>query len=225
MSSYYFLTAWTIGFIGSLHCIGMCGPIHLSLISSSISRSRLYIKGGFFHFGRITAYSLMGLMVAVIEKPFQAGSVQHYISIIAGCSLILHACAQILKVKIPPLVLDPLNQLIWKKWIKWIKSPKPEMFFFIGLLNGVLPCGLVYTALLSSTGGSSALDTALYMVFFGLGTIPALFAVAIFSKLFLAHIRSKVLALTPYLLIFIGILIILRSLTTKLPQHSPHVFF
>lgn len=93
--------------------------------------------------------------------------------------------------------------------------------FFTGLLNGLLPCGAVYAALTASVAMGSVVGGAIFMFFFGLGTIPLMFAAVIMGNVITLKTRQKVLKLLPFLMIILGILFILRGLDLGIPFISP----
>ncbi|HOW32340.1 MAG TPA: sulfite exporter TauE/SafE family protein, partial [Bacteroidales bacterium] len=93
--------------------------------------------------------------------------------------------------------------------------------FLIGLLNGLLPCGLVYIAIAGSIGSGSALMGAIYMALFGLGTMPMLLAINLSGGFISTSLRKKINKLIPILVIIVGILFILRGLSLGIPYISP----
>ena len=93
--------------------------------------------------------------------------------------------------------------------------------FFIGLLNGLLPCGLVYMAIAGAIGTGEVVLGSLYMIMFGLGTIPMLLSIAIAGNLLNAALRQKINRLIPVLVVVVGIFFVLRGLSLGIPYLSP----
>jgi len=217
------LSALIFGLLGSFHCIGMCGPIAFLL---PVDRNNMYIKVGqifLYHFGRILAYSIIGLLFGLVGRSLSLFGLQQQLSI--GIGLLI-----IVVVLIPSNTFNkynfskPIYKLISK--IKnglgeALKKKSPDTFLTIGFLNGFLPCGLVYMALFGALASGSAIDGSLYMVVFGLGTIP-LMTMAVYLGNFLSgkvrqHIRKSI----PIFVVLMGCLLVLRGLGLGIPYVSP----
>jgi len=93
--------------------------------------------------------------------------------------------------------------------------------FIIGILNGFLPCGLVYIAIASAIVLGSVEQGVVYMVVFGLGTIPVMLSLSVLGNVVSIRFRKKVSKIIPYFIILIGILFILRGLNLGIPYVSP----
>lgn len=98
---------------------------------------------------------------------------------------------------------------------------KPGSVYAFGLLNGLLPCSMVYMALAGAIATGEALKGAGFMFVFGLGTLPAMWSVSIFSGLIRQELRIKARKLYPAVMAVIGILLILRGLNLDIPYISP----
>jgi sulfite exporter TauE/SafE len=103
------------------------------------------------------------------------------------------------------------------------KSQNRFTFYLIGVLNGLLPCGMVYLALTSALATQNIVQGGLLMVFFGLGTVPALIMVAIGGQFFGIVFRQKVQSLLPLFIFSMGLLLILRGMNLGIPFISPHL--
>ncbi len=104
---------------------------------------------------------------------------------------------------------------------KELKKKTPDTFLTIGFLNGFLPCGLVYMALLGAIATGSALKGSLYMFVFGIGTIPLMTTAIYFSRFLSGVVRKKIQKAIPIFLVIIGFLFILRGLGLGIPYISP----
>ncbi len=216
------IAAFLLGLFGSLHCIGMCGPIALSLpVREGESRFYAALK---YNFGRIVAYALLGLFFGIFGKGLNLSGVQQWVSVAAGVLLILSvfipALMQLKSVMIKPLAL--LYNGVKARLSKLFKSESSYRLLGIGFLNGFLPCGLVYIALIGALLAANIQDAVLYMVFFGIGTSPSLAALIFASKLISTELRQKLNKVIPVLIIVLGLLFILRGLGLGIPYLSPN---
>ena len=90
--------------------------------------------------------------------------------------------------------------------------------FLIGFFNGFLPCGLVYMALIGSISTGNAIEGALYMMLFGLGTVPLMSSAIFFGNFISINARKTIQKVIPVFVVFIGILFILRGLGKKINE-------
>ena len=104
---------------------------------------------------------------------------------------------------------------------KLFKTKSSGSLFIIGLLNGFLPCGLVYLGLGTAAASGSALSGMTVMLLFGVGTLPVMFAVSSFFKFFPLHFRNKAVKLVPYFAFALAVIFILRGLNLGIPYISP----
>ena len=213
----FYWSAIVFGFLGSFHCIGMCGPIVLSIPSQTFGKRLLY------NIGRSITYGLMGLAIGVIGQGFSLMGYQQPLSVIVGAIMLM--IVLFTKYKHFDLPLSgPLAQLWTKAKAKLgplLSSKSPFASLSIGLLNGLLPCGLVYAALFAALAQGSMVESGLYMVFFGLGTAPMLLTVATFGNWLAPKWRTFFNKSVPYFLGLVAILLILRGLNLGIPMISP----
>jgi hypothetical protein len=210
-------SAFVFGLVGSFHCVGMCGPIVLAVPGKSVFSKLLY------NLGRTLTYALMGLVIGIIGEGFSLAGYQQILSIIVGAAMLLI----VIFTKYKHFDL-PLSGAISKLWIfskkrltPLFKSDSVMAPFLIGLVNGLLPCGLVYAAIFAAVAMGGMLESSLYMVLFGLGTAPLLIALSIFGNFLTPALRNKFNKAVPYLLAVVAILIILRGLNLGIPYVSP----
>ena len=216
-------TALGLGLLGSLHCLGMCGPIAFMLPLDQENKLKKLLQLFLYHLGRIVSYSLMGLVFGTVGKGLYLFGIQQKLSIAIGAIMIL-------LVLIPAKYLNqfklsqPLYKLIGTVKTalgKELKKRTPDTFLTIGFLNGFLPCGLVYMALLGAVAMANAWQGALYMALFGLGTIPLMSAAVYFSAFFKGSFKAKIRKLVPLFVVLIGMLFIFRGLGLGIPYVSP----
>jgi uncharacterized protein len=217
-------SAFGMGLAGSLHCIGMCGPLALSLPTphkSNLSR----ISGGlFYNSGRILSYTGMGLLFGSLGNLMIATRWQSGLSIALGIIILLYLLLPKKYFHFSTVtILSKPFVLLRQELGKLFKSKKRSSLFFIGILNGFLPCGLVYLALTSSIISSSIVNGGMFMLFFGLGTFPMMFATVLMGNYLNQSIRQKIHRAVPVLLFFMAVLLILRGMNLGIPFVSPEL--
>ena len=217
------LSAVLLGLMGSLHCVGMCGPIAFLLPVDRSNNLKKITQILIYHFGRLAAYSIMGFLFGLLGKGLYVFGIQQKLSIFIGVLMILI-------VLIPAQTFNkynlskPLYRIISKvksRLGKELKKKTPDTFLTIGFLNGFLPCGLVYLALFGAIAMGSPLTGSLYMLLFGLGTIPLMTTIIYFSSLLKGKRRQKIQKIIPVFVVLIGALFILRGLGLGIPYISP----
>ena len=210
--------AFMLGLVGSLHCVGMCGPIVLALPLTSKEKGTIIFQSTLYHLGRITTYTIMGLLLGVIGWGITLAGYQKWISIGLGLLLLISAFSAVsLEQKIfsggwPSRILNRIKFLLKQN----LSISSTLSAFKIGLLNGILPCGMVYIALAGALVFGDIYISGLYMLSFGIGTIPLMLAVMIFGKLNW-RITRKFQKYAPILIAAFGLLLIYRGVAVDLP--------
>ena len=218
-----FITPLTIGLIGSFHCIGMCGPIVVALplkkhtLISKISGAILYNSG------RVITYSLLGIMFGVLGRGIHLAGFQQWTSILLGTIMIVSVVFPYFfrtKITIGSLFSGLAARLILR-----LKKLFTDRSYFsllmIGLLNGLLPCGLVYVAIAGAINSGNVGSGALFMMLFGIGTIPLLLVATLASDAIGQRIRMKMQKVVPWFVFMLGVLFILRGMSLGIPYISP----
>lgn len=217
-------TALLFGLISSFHCIGMCGPIAMMLPVDHNNPTRKVLQIMLYHLGRLTAYGMLGLFFGMLGKGLFLAGLQQQLSIVVGILMIIF-------VVVPEKTLakynfsKPVYKLISKVKAHLgaqFKRKSPDALFTIGLLNGFLPCGMVYAALFGAIAMQSELLGVAYMVLFGLGTIPMMSAVVLISNFITVPIRNRIQKVIPVFVIAIGALFIIRGMGLDIPYISPN---
>ncbi|GGF16924.1 sulfite exporter TauE/SafE family protein [Flavobacterium limi] len=216
-------SAFILGLISSLHCVGMCGPIAMMLPVDHQNEAKKVTQIITYHLGRLTAYTTIGLIFGLLGRGFFLAGLQQKMSIFIGLAMIA-------AVLIPERIFSKYNfsKPVYKV-ISNIKSTLGKQFknksykslFTIGLLNGFLPCGMVYVALFGAIAMQSAGLGVLYMLLFGLGTVPLMSIVVYMHSLLKLPFRNKIQKAIPYVAVVIGVLFILRGLGLGIPYVSP----
>lgn len=216
-------SALALGFLGSLHCLGMCGPIVFMLPLDRVNNGKKLLQLGLYHFGRLLAYALLGLTFGYVGKGLQLFGLQQKLSIAIG--LVMIAVVLVPSKYFSGIGLTkPLYKAIGKvkaKLGKELKKQTPDTFLTIGFLNGFLPCGLVYMALFGAIAMANPWQGGAYMVFFALGTMPLMTTAVYIGNFFTAQNRAKVRKLIPVFVVLIGVLFIVRGMGLGIPYVSP----
>ena len=216
-------TAFIFGLISSFHCIGMCGPIAMMLPVDRDNQAKKVSQILTYHLGRLTAYASIGLIFGLLGRGVYLAGLQQKMSIFIGVAMIAIILIPV-KVFAKYNFSTPVFKLISK-----IKTALGSQFrdksykslFTIGLLNGFLPCGMVYVALFGAIAMQSESLGVLYMILFGLGTVPLMSSMVYINSFLTMPIRNKIQKAIPYVAICIGCLFILRGLGLGIPYISP----
>lgn len=217
------ISAFVLGLLGSFHCVGMCGPIAFMLPVDRTNSYKKTLQIAIYHFGRLLSYSIIGLIFGLVGKGLYIFGLQQQLSIVIGVLMIV-------VVLIPYKTFNkynfskPLFKLISRVKSalgEALKKKTSDTFLTIGFLNGFLPCGLVYMALFAAIATGNTYQGSLYMLFFGLGTIPLMTTAIYFSSILKGNMRQRIQNIIPVFVIFIGILFILRGLGLGIPYISP----
>lgn len=216
-------TALIFGLLGSFHCVGMCGPIAFML---PVDRNNKFKKVGqifLYHFGRILAYSILGLAFGLVGKSLNLFGFQQQLSIIIGVLMLL-------VIFLPQKTFNrynfskPVFRIISKVKSalgKELKKKTPDTFLTIGFLNGFLPCGLVYMAIFGAIATGNAWHGSLYMALFGMGTIPLMTSAIYLGNFLNGQVRQKIRRAIPVFVVIVGCLFIVRGLGLGIPYISP----
>ena len=217
-------SAFIMGLVGSLHCIGMCGPLALSL--PVLHKNDLSsISGGLiYNSGRILSYTSMGLIFGSFGNLIIAAKWQSSLSIGLGIIILLYLLfpKKYFHFSTATTLGKPF-MLLRQQLGKLFQSKKLSSLLFIGVLNGFLPCGLVYLALTSAIISASPVNGAMFMLFFGLGTFPMMFATVLMGNYLNQSLRQKIHKAVPALLFFMAVLLILRGMNLGIPFVSPEL--
>jgi sulfite exporter TauE/SafE len=220
-----FISAFVLGALGSVHCVGMCGPIALSLPVVNKGKNSKFILVLLYNTGRVVTYSFFGLLFGIIGRTFALFGLQQWLSITLGALIILF-----LLLPNTNKVFENTNLIVHffykvrSRLANLFKKRNYKSVFFIGLLNGLLPCGLVYMAVAGAVATASILNGSLFMAFFGFGTFPMMLSVSFFGSFINIAARQKIRAAYPYLMFIMACLLIIRGLGLGIPYLSPAGF-
>ncbi|MFK7059847.1 sulfite exporter TauE/SafE family protein [Flavobacterium oreochromis] len=216
-------SAFILGLISSLHCVGMCGPIAMMLPVDRKNQTKKVIQIIIYNIGRIMSYILLGSFFGLLGRGLFLAGFQQKMSIIIGILMIVivlvpeKVFAQYNFSKPVFIMLSKVKTLLGQQF----KNKTYQSIFMIGLLNGFLPCGLVYVALFGAIAMQKISLSIVYMALYGIGTIPMMTMVVYISNLLTMPVRNKIQKIIPIAVIGVGVLFIFRGLGLDLPFLSP----
>lgn len=224
MNNYFILAASMMGLAGSLHCVGMCGPLISMMPYDRTSRIKFITTKALNHLGRITTYVLLGIIFGLMGKAIVVAGFQQWLSIVSGVLILSMVFwpKQWLKFT-PKSKIFGFTSWVKAKFSSLLKSREPSTLYFLGLINGLLPCGLLYMALAASISTGSATNGALFMLMFGFGTVPALVLIGIFASTLKQRFAKSFMKVSRVLLVMTAFLLIVRGSNLGIPYLSPKV--
>lgn len=214
-----FIATFILGITGSFHCVGMCGP----LILAANSKNTNYWAGlTMYHLGRIITYGFLGLLLGLMGAGFQLAGVQQWVSIAAGAILLGSLIVSLYWGR-------GLELVITGRFLTWLKQQFSRFLggnrirdkYMLGMLNGFLPCGLVYVALATALAANSVLESTASMIIFGLATLPILAVFSSLGRILGKRFTSILKVASPVLIAIVGCLLILRGMDLGIPFISP----
>ncbi len=211
------------GLVGSLHGIGMCGPIAIALPLGNKGMLNRVTGGLAYNTGRIITYGILGAIFGLLGQGIEMAGLQQWASILLGIAMILSVIAPVLfkgKAKIEQFFFGYAGKMIGSFRRLFAISSIPSLFL-IGLLNGLLPCGLVYIAIAGAINTNDLINGVFYMMIFGLGTIPIMLAIPLLGNMVGNAFRKRYSKVLSGFIIVLGIIFILRGLALGIPYISP----
>lgn len=219
----YLSAGLAIGVLGSFHCIGMCGPLALSLPINSNRLPVKFLGTGIYNAGRIFTYSMLGMLFGWFGHSIAFFGFQQWLSIGLGTIVLFYLFTRTLTDgRFPvPRWINRYYESIRKSLGKRYGQKGFLSLFLIGLLNGLLPCGLVYIAMAGALATGSILNSIVFMAGFGLGTLPVMWAIAFFGNFMAMSFRTKMRKAYPFVMGVMACLLIMRGLGLGIPYLSP----
>jgi len=215
-----FISIITVAFLGSVgHCIGMCGGIVIAYSSTKVDTKWSKLIQSMAHlsysFGRITTYTLLGAIFGAIGGVTSFNYIANAtLTIVAGIFMILAGLSLIGKIPFLTKLEHSFSRTTWYQEVfrNVLKSKSLYSFYILGLLNGLLPCGLVYFFAVTAASTGSPLWGAVVMFIFGLSTVPALFTLGMFTGVFTkSNLRKTMMNLAALVVVFYGLYTIYRG--------------
>jgi sulfite exporter TauE/SafE len=202
-------TALFMGLAGSLHCLGMCTPLVLLTTgkSTALSTKRLI-----YNSGRIVTYGLQGALVSSFGSLLDLAGVQQSVSITLGVLLVLAGIAgTTLRISFLSVPLQKFTLFLKSSFAHFLSIRSPWSTAALGMLNGILPCGLTYVALAYCITLPSTADGFLFMVIFGSGTLPVMLGVTSLFQIVVTKLKLNFRLITTSTLIVVGTLLVART--------------
>ncbi len=205
-------TALVLGFMGSFHCVGMCGPIAMSIPRSSANFLALTGSALLYNIGRVLTYSVFGLIFGILGTGITIGGFQGMLSVILGTGIIIGLFFnKFFKQRASKLIQKP-TAWVTSIYGKLLRKESKGTLFGLGILNGLLPCAFVYSGLAAAVLTNSPSHSAAYMALFGLGTFPAMYFMYLSPNILSKDLRQMIRDFIPYFTFTFGLVLVLRGL-------------
>jgi sulfite exporter TauE/SafE len=219
------IAGFTLGAAGSLHCVGMCGPLSLALPTYHLSKTKKIISLLFYQFGRILTYSMIGLLFGLAGRRIYLAGYQQWFSIGLGILVLTMALLYFIQKKTIHLsFLNRFYHFVQGIFIRILNSSKGIAgFLLMGMANGLLPCGMVYIALAATLSFPQISQSVAFMALFGAGTLPAMMMIGFAGQMIKPGIRQSFRKAVPVFIALMGAVLILRGLNLGIPFISPEL--
>ncbi|WP_229254108.1 sulfite exporter TauE/SafE family protein [Dyadobacter sp. NIV53] len=214
------LLAVTMGLMSSFHCISMCGPIALTLPVRKGNFWQKFAGLSVYNGGRAISYAMLGAVIGCVSSSLVWIGYLRYLSVFAGMLMLVYVFwpSKLDLYFHPPKFWQEVINHVKKGMSEMLKSRKIHGWFMLGMLNGLLPCGMVYLALMSSVATGSISGAGTFMLLFGIGTLPMMMAVGFFKNWFTPVLRTQIRKLTPVILAVAGIWLVGRGIFIQYPS-------
>jgi len=219
------IAGFALGAAGSMHCVGMCGPLSLALPTQHLSTAGRFIALLLYQLGRMVTYSALGLLTGLVGRRIYIAGYQQWFSIAAGIIIAIAALLYFFRKRLHGFpVFYKLYAGVQQLVVKILRSSMSVFsFLLLGMANGLLPCGMVYIAMATTFSFATVGESVGFMVMFGAGTLPAMMAIAYAGQALRTDMRRKLGQVVPYFLLAMGVLLILRGMDLGVPFISPHL--
>ncbi|MEO5998225.1 MAG: sulfite exporter TauE/SafE family protein [Chitinophagaceae bacterium] len=218
------IAGFSLGLIGSVHCIGMCGPIAISIPVSHLSPINRNVSLLVYNLGRTITYALLGLIFGFFGQAISLAGFQQMLSVFLGVFILFTVFVHYSQQKLfQPAFIKCFHQWVQSTISNLLKSSSRFGYLSLGMVNGLLPCGMVYIALAAALNYKDSIRGTFFMTMFGLGTIPLMITFSLFGFVVSLPVRNKIKKHLPLISVFIGLLFIFRGLGTGLNSYSPQL--
>lgn len=214
--------AFTLGIFGSLHCLGMCGPLAFALLPG-VEKGGIHntLRALSYNIGRIISYTILGVFTGLLSSAVHLTGIQRPLTIVVGILMII---LFLVSMDFEKLILKSSNYSAFlKRYQNLINKAFHQLqkthAIFLGMVNGLVPCGLVYLALAGSLTADGLGGSILFMTFFGLGTLPAMFLLLAGTSLISLRKRLQFRKVFAYLQLFVGVFMLYRAFAVELPDN------
>jgi sulfite exporter TauE/SafE len=213
------IAGFVLGAASSLHCVGMCGPIALSLPVHYLPAAQKNTGLVLYNIGRVATYVLLGAILGFFGRRFVLAGMQQGFSIVLGSLMLFFFLFSFFYKK--QWLFAGFTRQLQKLIGRLLQQKSLPSMFLLGAANGLLPCGMVYFALVAALAEGSQAGAVFFMMAYGLGTIPAMFAISFFGSKIGFPLRNLFKKMAPFFLLLLGTLLILRGLNLNIPYLSP----
>ncbi|MBO9201898.1 MULTISPECIES: sulfite exporter TauE/SafE family protein [Niastella] len=211
-----------LGLVSSLHCIGMCGPLMMALPVSHMTKRKQVLAIFLYNTGRIVTYSLIGVLLGLAGRRIYLAGFQRWFSITLGVIILLAVIHFYFKhTAIQPQWLQWVYAQVRQLMFRFLQSKRMSGYLFLGIANGLLPCGMVYLAVAGALTATSVGGSVLFMFVFGAGTLPAMLLLGVFGMRITLPVRQQLKTAIPFMMAAMAIILILRGLNLGIPFISP----
>ena len=218
------ISALLLGVISSFHCVGMCGPLALALPVSHLTRSKQILSVVLYNSGRVITYGTLGLLFGIAGRKLYLAGLQQWFSIIAGSIMLALAIHYFIRKRpVHPSLMNGFNQVVQKVMLACLQSKHIGAYLFLGMANGLLPCGMVYLAIAGALSTTEIFDSVLFMTVAGMGTFPAMMLVGVLGLRADISFRQRIKRAMPMVISLVAVLLILRGMNLGIPYISPHL--
>ena len=212
----------TLGLISSFHCVGMCGPLALSLPVAHLAGPLQTIALVLYNLGRIITYATLGLVFGLTGRQIFIAGWQQWFSIALGVIILILALQYFFfKNLYQPKWLQRFYGNV-QQWMGYfLRSRNISGYLLLGMANGLLPCGMVYLAIAGALSTQEVQESVLFMASFGAGTLPAMLALSLIGLKMDLTVRTQIRKVMPVLVASVAIILILRGMNLGIPFISP----
>lgn len=212
------VSAFVLGLLGSAHCAAMCGPLHLAVGQGGAPvRTTVMLNAG-----RVITYMLIGALFGLFGRGLGLAGLQRFVAIVLAvlmlAALVVPAlAARLHRPVVPSIWVARLRSAVARR----LRRSSAQAVFITGMLNGLLPCGMVYVAVAGALAQEGPMNGALFMAAFGAGTWPALLAVRTANASLGSRIKTRFSRWAPVGYALMAVLLLVRGLALDIPYLSP----
>jgi sulfite exporter TauE/SafE len=214
-----FTLAIGLGLLGSLHCAAMCGPLQLALPVPPGGTGRMVGGRVIYQLGRVATYCLLGIVAGLAGRSLVLAGWQRWLSIGLGAAILAGFFAS-RKLALSAPVVRLVLRLKAAMSVQ-LRQRSLRSLALLGVLNGFLPCGLVYVAMAGAVAQGALMSGVLFMAAFGLGTTPTMLAISLSGRILPVGLRLKLRGAIPVGVCALAALLILRGMSLGIPYVSP----
>jgi len=220
MNNIDFIFIIGVAFTASVgHCIGMCGGIVIAYSSAKINPKKSWISQSiahlFYNLGRVVTYTILGVIFGSLGKVTAfSPTTKGILFLITGILMVLAGLSLLGKLGFLNAIEVSFSNKSWfQKLFKKLMGTKSLLSFFsLGMLNGIIPCGLVYSFAIIAASTASPFWGGAVMATFGLATIPTLFLLGTVTKfLQKGNIRKIMMKISAFLVIAYGVFTMFKA--------------